>query len=507
MCRLQQGRFKRKSSKICPSAVLFILFFVKYTTLSTETPSFIFASLTLLWKYLYLSAKTPPQVKHLTGIIMICESIIYVYINFLESILLILNEKSVVIMYIMKYYKYIVFLALIVFISLAIGLLNPVYEGNEGNDSIYISYLQDIDVGKVFAVKYNAEVPDKNGHNDDIVFDYNTSGENSPIITYKGNIPLEIVNSYYHVSFIKDTDININKVFPVKGYYPKNTDNNDYDFDYGTNSVGADYTPDEKKQVTPTIAIKDGTVLGPELKIVNLNLSDTDKNTLYGEGTKYAMNDNSGERFKLPKEPIVDRYTTSTDDADGDSQYTVDENGVVSKNDAWNADTAFPDYNDSANLVAEKNANEKAQNKKMYVIGPSGERIEVPWTGSQTSINYNEPGYFRYQPSTFVPNYEDSVYLSRLTGYSTTKPVENTASKMGGFCEHHKYSPIKIEQECGKLEKDACASTSCCVLLGGSRCVGGNEKGPTMKANYGDITILNRDHYFYKGKCYGNCPH
>ena len=152
MCRLQQGRFKRKSSKICPSAVLFILFFVKYTTLSTETPSFIFASLTLLWKYLYLSAKTPPQVKHLTGIIMICESIIYVYINFLESILLILNEKSVVIMYIMKYYKYIVFLALIVFISLAIGLLNPVYEGNEWNVSIYISFLQDIDVGHVVAV-------------------------------------------------------------------------------------------------------------------------------------------------------------------------------------------------------------------------------------------------------------------------------------------------------------------------------------------------------------------
>ena len=62
------------------------------------------------------------------------------------------------------------------------------------------------------------------------------------------------------------------------------------------------------------------------------------------------------------------------------------------------------------------------------------------------------------------------------------------------------------KEECGKLEKDACASTSCCVLLGGSRCVGGNEKGPTMKANYGDITIINRDHYFYKGKCYGNCP-
>ena len=391
----------------------------------------------------------------------------------------------------MKYYKYILFLALIIFISLAIGLLNPVYEGNEGNDSIYISYLQDIDEGKVFAVKYNDIVPDEDVYKD-IEFDY-TSGENSPIITYKGNIPLEIVSSYYHVSFIKDAVEE--RIFPVKGYYP-NTDNAYYDFNYG------DANDVEKQTVTPII-----TIIGdPELKlkIVNINLSDNEKDKLYLKNTKYAMNDNSGERFKLPKDPIGNRYSTSAVDADGKSQYKIDADGKVTKNEDWNADTAFPDYHDSASSLIQEDPIHKQ--KKMYVIGPDGKRIEVPWTGKQTGINYNEPGYFRYQPSTFVPNYEDSVYLSRLTGYSTTKPAENTASKMGGFCEHHKYSPIKIEQECGKLEKDACASTSCWVLLGGSRCVGGNEKGPTMKANYSDITILNRDHYFYKGKCYGNYP-
>jgi len=194
----------------------------------------------------------------------------------------------------------------------------------------------------------------------------------------------------------------------------------------------------------------------------------------------------------------------STKDAEGDSQYKMDASGNVTKNEDWNADTAFPDYHDSVSSIIEKDP--RLKQNKMYVRGKDGKIIEVPWTGKQTDINYYEPGYFRYQPSTFVPNYEDSVYLSRLTGLSTTKPVEDTASKMGGFCEYHKHSPIKIEEECGKLEKDACASTSCCVLLGGSRCVGGNENGPTMKANYGDITILNRDHYFYKGKCYGNCP-
>jgi len=441
----------------------------------------------------------------------------------------------------MKPYIYMAFLALIIFLSLVIGMLNPVSEGfksvidhedekyvvdgtytqtgdeiRDVNNNVvqfqniksqkilakeYISFVEDKTVGRVFAVKgyYKDETcifEYKNNAGNDITVLAEKRIANNPTIT-KDETELEIVSSYYHVSFIKDTVVG--KVFPVKWYYASNYNGNDYIFDYGKNENNQEYSNEEKKQVSPTIT-KDGT----ELEIVNINLSDTDKNTLYTGNIKYAMNDNSGERFQLPKEPIVNRYSTSTDDADGDEQYKIVD-GKVYKNDDWNADTAFPDYHDSASSLIQEDP--RLKQKKMYVIGPDGKQIEVPWTGSQTDINYNEPGYFRYQPSTFIPNYEDSVYLSRLTGYSTTKPIEDTASKMGGFCEYHKYSPIKIEQECGKLEKDACASTSCCVLLGGSRCVGGNEKGPTMKANYGDITILNRDHYFYKGKCYGNCPH
>jgi hypothetical protein len=239
--------------------------------------------------------------------------------------------------------------------------------------------------------------------------------------------------------------------------------------------------------------------------IVFVSLTIGVTNTLY-EGQS-VIKDNGetyiidGDKKQMSLDASGNIYTK---DAEGDSQYKMDASGNVTKNEDWNADTAFPEYHDSASSLIQEDP--RLKQKKMYVRGKDGKLIEVPWTGSQTDINYNEPGYFRYQPSTFVPNYEDSVYLSRLTGYSTTKPIEDTASKMGGFCEYHKHSPIKIEEECGKLEKDACASTSCCVLLGGSRCVGGNENGPTMKANYGDITILNRDHYFYKGKCYGNCP-
>jgi hypothetical protein len=443
----------------------------------------------------------------------------------------------------MKPYIYMAFLALIIFLSLVIGMLNPVSEGfksvithddekyvvdgtytqtgNEIRDvngkvvqfsdikaqkilaKEYISFVEDTAVGRVFAVKgyYRDDLPTSSftftyKDNEGVITNDLATKRIAPNPTItKGTTELEIVSSYYHVSFIRDTVVG--KVFPVKWYHTRE-DTQEVQFDYGKKSDDIDYTNDEKKQVTPTIT--KGTT---ELEIVNINLSDTDKNTLYDKDIKYAKNDNSGERFQLPKEPIVNRYRTSTDDADGDSQYKIIDGKVV-KNEDWNADTAFPDYHDSASVLASNDPRIKAG--KMYVKGPNGEIIEVPWTGQQTPINYNESGYFRFQPSNFVPGYEDSVYLSRLTGYSTTKPVENTASQMGGFCDYHKYSPIKKEEACSKLDKNSCASTNCCVLLGGSRCVGGNEKGPTMKSHYGDITILNRDHYYYQGKCYGNCP-
>jgi hypothetical protein len=118
-----------------------------------------------------------------------------------------------------------------------------------------------------------------------------------------------------------------------------------------------------------------------------------------------------------------------------------------------------------------------------------------------------------------VPTYEDSVYLSRTArnaqllpgagaeGGKGPAPVFNTNSQLGGFCEANKNDKQKIEEKCMAIEKGACASTSCCVLLGGEKCVAGNENGPYMTANYTDYTLAtrNRDFYYYQGKCYGNC--
>ena len=140
-----------------------------------------------------------------------------------------------------------------------------------------------------------------------------------------------------------------------------------------------------------------------------------------------------------------------------------------------------------------------------YVKDKSGNLVCLPNTLDNTLPTYYQPGSFIFSSSNYVPNYEDSVYLSISTGLSTVGNAYPTSSAMGGFCNAYIKNPLELEQKCLATDTNTCASTSCCVLLGGSKCVSGNASGPTMKANYSDPSISSKDFYYFNGMCYGNC--
>lgn len=141
----------------------------------------------------------------------------------------------------------------------------------------------------------------------------------------------------------------------------------------------------------------------------------------------------------------------------------------------------------------------------MYVFDKEGNRIVLPFFSSQATPTYYTPGSFVFGSSGYVPNYEDSVYLSKSTGLSTLRSIEPTMSLNAGFCKHFKTSPLRMEQKCNSIDNATCSSTDCCVLFGGTKCVSGNEKGPYMKSVFSDPTVVNKDVYYFKGECYGNC--
>lgn len=147
-------------------------------------------------------------------------------------------------------------------------------------------------------------------------------------------------------------------------------------------------------------------------------------------------------------------------------------------------------------------ANNASGPGKMIVKDPSGNLVSMSYSDISNTTLYYEPSTYRFGPSNYVPNYEESVYLSKLTNEPTTTTIVNNKA---GFCKDTKAFPQKTEEKCNSLSPDVCASTDCCVLLGGAKCVAGNESGPIIRSNYSDFTIINRDYYYYKGKCFGNC--
>ena len=117
---------------------------------------------------------------------------------------------------------------------------------------------------------------------------------------------------------------------------------------------------------------------------------------------------------------------------------------------------------------------------------------------------YYQPGSFKFDNVSYVPNYEDSIRLSR----SMPKLLSSTVpqNQFLDICSTHKNDKQGLEDKCKNLDAKQCNETDCCVLFGGAKCIAGNDKGPLLKENYADILIKNRDYYYYKDKCYGNCP-
>lgn len=122
--------------------------------------------------------------------------------------------------------------------------------------------------------------------------------------------------------------------------------------------------------------------------------------------------------------------------------------------------------------------------------------------GVQPSPLYNESGTVKYGGTGYVPSYEQAAYNNDFK--FKTEPNTVAYGQNEGFCKDTDMFG-QIEKKCNSLTKDVCATTSCCVLVGGEKCVHGNENGPKQKSIYSDTSIKNRDVYYYQGKCYGNC--
>ena len=162
------------------------------------------------------------------------------------------------------------------------------------------------------------------------------------------------------------------------------------------------------------------------------------------------------------------------------------------------------EYHDTIQDMTDQMAFDPSDNL-INVLDASGNLVEIPLSSTMNKTTYYDDRGLVYNPSNYVSTYEDTIYFSKLTGLGYQSPIYGTNAQFGGFCTNNKDFPDKIEGKCQSLDADTCASTACCVLLGGTKCVAGNKQGPRMLSHYNDPTVSNSKKYFYRGHCYGNC--
>jgi hypothetical protein len=95
-----------------------------------------------------------------------------------------------------------------------------------------------------------------------------------------------------------------------------------------------------------------------------------------------------------------------------------------------------------------------------------------------------------------------SVNIETMEGMENSEiPIRGAA-----FCENYRGSSNSLNEECMKLTKRNCLSTSCCVYTSEDKCLAGGQGGPTFNSDIKGKT-KNLDYYYYQDQCYGpKCP-
>ena len=97
----------------------------------------------------------------------------------------------------------------------------------------------------------------------------------------------------------------------------------------------------------------------------------------------------------------------------------------------------------------------------------------------------------------------NSKKLLTMEGLTNPPDTSIIINKSDAFCEIHRGSSGTLDKSCGKLTKNNCNSTSCCVWTSDNNCLAGGDRGPTFNTDSNGKTKT-LDYYYFQNKCYGS---
>lgn len=109
-------------------------------------------------------------------------------------------------------------------------------------------------------------------------------------------------------------------------------------------------------------------------------------------------------------------------------------------------------FHDEMNNIVKNSKLYDLQYDEVKVKDQNGNIIVLPKTKSQDSITFYKPGEFPFGASTYVPNYEDSVYLSSI-GYRTKFGNTPPKQKCDELCQAYNDFKTKMDTHCPNTNK------------------------------------------------------
>ena len=90
------------------------------------------------------------------------------------------------------------------------------------------------------------------------------------------------------------------------------------------------------------------------------------------------------------------------------------------------------------------------------------------------------------------------ITIEGLNNKPDTSIIMNSSD---AFCQNFRGSSGKLDDACGKMTRNNCNNTSCCVWTSDEKCRAGTAEGPTFNSEKNGKT-RELDYYYFQGKKY-----
>ena len=129
----------------------------------------------------------------------------------------------------------------------------------------------------------------------------------------------------------------------------------------------------------------------------------------------YTTNENKTELLPNTQATFWKEYVKDRDH--------IPDDPLVTNTNTYNVNNYDVEYHDHEETIKSQSGVYGSSFGTTMVLDNCGNKLLIPYTKSQGFPTYYTPGTYKYGANTYVPNYEESIYLSKMNRNNNSYPL------------------------------------------------------------------------------------